>query len=792
MLRANFLLTLRNQLKNPLSTIITLIGFSSGIAAAFMIFSYVSHELGYDRFHENAQNIYRVHIHLNIKDEVKEGPISPNIIGPILQEKLPEVEKYVRMYLPFQRNPNVIIGEKSFIEESFFFSDSTLFDVLTVELISGSERDLFTKREDAIISEKTALRYFNTKDVIGKTFEISNEQNFIIRGVFNDFPDNSHIKPNVIVSSLASHMVRELKWEQSNYFTYLLLTPGTDPEYINQQISQIMKSDADPDFKTFGISFTIFPLTRIHLHSKADFEPTPVGDINQIYALIMIAAFILIIACVNYVNLYTSKSLERAKEVGLRKMMGSNRKQLILQFMMESFVITFLSMVAAYVIITIIQPYVQQVIDKQFMTEEIINLKTFLIIIASWIGISIFAGIYPAFILSSYSPTSVMRGSYKKSKSGILARKSLVIFQYLISAALIVSTLVVYKQINYMSDKKLGFDKDHIVVISQYSAAPRSELNGFKNSLLEHSNIDHVSFCSAYPSKTSGGMPMNAEGMPEDEKMLVWHWQTDIQILDALGVNLIAGRNFMETDSAENVKGFIINKTTADLLDWTPDESIGKKIKMGNWKGECIGVVQDFHFSSLKDKIEPMLFDISKYNKNNIIIRFGDGDVKSTMTYLEEQWQNHISAGMLNYSFVDDSFDSLYKTEKRVGKLFAGFSVLAIIIASLGLFGLAAFETQVRTKEIGIRKVMGSSTSNILRLLLTDFITLVIIGFAISIPASVFFMNSWLKNFAYKISVNPVEFILAASIIFLIVFISVGYYTIKASIQNPVNSLRYE
>jgi putative ABC transport system permease protein len=792
MLRANFLLTIRNLLKNPISTIITLVGFSTGIAAAFLILSFVYHELSYDRFHERAEDICRVHIHLKIKDDIKEGPISSNIVGPILKERIPEVEQVVRMYLPFQRNPNVVIGEKSFIEESFFFADSTLLDVLTVKMIHGSEKNVFEKREDAIISQKTALRYFNTTDVIGKTFEISNTQSFMIRGVYEDFPDNSHIRPNVIVSSLASHMVGELKWDQANYFTYLLLTPGTDPEYINQKITQIMESDADPDFLTHGIRYTVFPLTKIHLHSKADFEPTPVGDINQIYALIMIAVFILIIAGVNYVNLYTSKSLERAKEVGLRKMMGSRREQLIFQFMMESFLITFLSIVIAYLIISIVQPYIQEIVDKQFLSEEIINLKTLFIIVVSWIGISILAGIYPAFILSSYSPTNVMRGSYKKSKSGIVARKSLVIFQYVISAALIVSTIIVFRQIEYMSGKKLGFDKDHLVVISQYSVAPENELNGFKNSILEHNNVDHVSFCSAYPSKTSGGMSINAEGMPEDERMLVWHWQTDLQILDALGVNLIAGRNFTETDTAENIKGFIINQTAADLLDWTAEESIGKKIKMGQWNGICIGVVEDFHFSSLKDKIEPMLFDISKYNKNNVIIRLGKGDLRSTMAYLEEQWQNHISKGMFNYSFVDDSFDSLYKTEKRVGKLFAGFSVLAIIIASLGLFGLAAFETQVRTKEIGIRKVMGSSTANILRLLLKDFLTLVVIGFVISIPASVFFMNSWLKNFAYKISINPMEFILAASIIFLIVFLSVGYYTIKASVQNPVNSLRYE
>ena len=792
MLRTYFLLTIRNLLKNPLSTIITLIGFSTGIAAVFIILSFVSHELGYDRFHVNADNIYRVHIHLNIQGEQKEGPISPNIIGPILKEKVPQVEQYIRMYIPFNRYPNVVFDSESFIEESFYFADSMLFEVFTVKMVHGSEKNLFTKREDAIISEKTAMRYFNTTDVIGKTFEISSSQNFMIRGVFKDFPDNSHIRPNIIVSSLSSQMNRELTWGQSNYFTYLLLTPGTDPEYINQQISQIIENDADPEFKTYGIHFTIFPLTEIHLHSKADFEPTPVGDINQIYTLILIALFILIIACVNYINLSTSKSLDRAKEVGLRKMMGSDKNQLILQFLIESLLITFVSILAAYLLITFLQPSIHLIVEKQFLTEDLFTWKIFVLSIAGWILISILAGIYPAFVLSSHSPANVLRGSFKKSRSGLFARKSLVIFQYVISAALIVMTLIVYRQINYMSNKKLGFDKDHIVVVSQYNIADNNELTSFKNSLLQHNNIHYVSFCSAYPSKTSGGMPLNAEGMPEDENMLIWHWQTDVQILDALGVKLLSGRKFIEADTAKDVKGFIINQTTANLMDWSPEESIGKKMKMGDWEGICIGVVEDFHFSSLKDQIEPMLFDISKYNKNNVIIRIGDGDVKSTIDYIEKEWQNHISKGLFNYTFLDDSFNSLYSSERRAGKLFAGFSILAIIIASLGLFGLAAFETQVRIKEIGIRKVMGSSTTNIFTLLIGDFIKLVFIGFIISIPISVFFMNSWLNNFSYKISINILEFMMAAIIIFIIIFISVGYYTIKASIQNPVDSLRYE
>ncbi len=792
MLRNYFLITIRNLTRNYLGTIITIVGFSCGIAAAVVIMAYVNYELSYDQFHKKAERIYRIHLHMTMGGEEKEGPVSPNILGPVLKEKVPQVEEFVRLYYQYNMDPVIYIGEENFKVDNFFFADSTLFNVFTVDFIRGSGKGVFKQREDAIISEKTAIKYFKSKEVLGKIFYLSEEQNFIIRGVYKDFPENSHIRPNIIASAISSTINRELSWGGANYYTYLLLTSGTSPSFIEQKIADIIQTDGNEWVKNSGMSYTLFPLLKIHLYSRGDFEPSPVGDMDQVYAFILIAVFIVLIACVNYINLSTSKSLERAKEVGLRKMMGGTRKQLIFQFLVESFVITFLSIILSILILTFIGSSINQMLDRQILNAELLSPNTLFLFIISSLILSLVAGTYPAFILTSFHPIQVMRSSFKKSASGILARKSLVVFQFVISIGLIVGTLIVYKQINYMSHTKLGFDKDHVLVLPLFNITDKMMMFTLKDQLKQHSNIRSVSICSAYPTRTSGGQSIRTEAMDESEESLIWQWRSEPEILDALGVNLIAGRNFIETDKVSDSKRYIINQTTAKMLDWEPEECIGKKIYISGGEGICIGVVEDFHFTSLKNQVEPLVFNLDESFMRNLIIRLGEGDVMTTMNYIEEKWEEMIPGRLFDYLFLDESFDNLYKNERKAGKLFAGFTLLAILIACLGLFGLSIFEAQVRTKEIGIRKVMGSSSVEIFRLLVRGFTSLVFIGFLISVPLTVFIMKEWLNGFAYRINIGAHEFLLAALVIFIILMMSVSYHAIKAAIQNPVDSLRYE
>lgn len=792
MLYNYFLITFRNLIRNYLSTIITIVGFSCGIAAAAVIMAYVDYELSYDQFHKKAERIYRIHLHMTMGGEEKEGPVSPNILGPVLKEKVPQVEEFVRLYYQYNMDPVIYIGEENFKADNFFFADSTLFNVFTLDFIRGSGKGLFKQREDVIISEKTAIKYFKSKEVLGKIFYLSEQQNFIIRGVYKDFPENSHIRPNIIASALSSSINRELSWGGANYYTYLLLTSGTSPSFIEQKIADIIQSNGNEWVKNSGMSYTLFPLLKIHLYSRGDFEPSPVGDIDQVYAFILIAIFIVLIASVNYINLSTSKSLERAKEVGLRKMMGGTRKQLIFQFLVESFVITFFSIILSILILTLIGSSINQMMDRQILNAELLIPHTLFLFIISGLILTVVAGTYPAFILTSFLPVHVMRGSFKKSASGILARKSLVVFQFVISIGLIVGTLIVYKQINYMSHTKLGFDKDHVLVLPLFNITDKNMIFTLKDQLKQHSNIRSVSICSAYPTRTSGGQGIRTEAMDESEESLIWQWRSDPEILDALGINLIAGRNFIETDKESESKRYIINQTTAKMLNWEPEECIGKKIYISGGEGICIGVVKDFHFTSLKDQVEPLVFDLNESLMRNLIIRLGEGDVLTTMNYIEEKWEEMIPGRLFDYLFLDESFDNLYKNERKAGKLFAGFTLLAILIACLGLFGLSVFEAQVRTKEIGIRKVMGSSSVGIFRILIRGFTSLVFIGFLISVPLTVFIMKGWLNGFAYRIKIGATEFLLAALVIFFILLTSVSYHAIKAAIQNPVDSLRYE
>lgn len=545
--------------------------------------------------------------------------------------------------------------------------------------------------------------------------------------------------------------------------------------------------------KAMKVGYSFIPIRDIHLHGTAEFEPSPTGDLNQIYGMIIIAIFILIIACVNYINMATSRSLERAREVGLRKMMGGVRKQLITQFLFESFVTTFFSILLAIVILTLVEPYFIQITGKNISVFKFFTWINTLKVGIVWIIISLLAGLYPSFVLTSFLPSNVLKGSFKKSRSGAVARKSLVVFQFVLSTCLIIGTFIIYKQVRFLSEKKLGFDKEHVMAINMTVVPDQNVLSSVKKNLLQHNNIQYVSFCSAYPSRNSGGQIINADGMAEDEQMLMWEWRSEEDILDAFGVNLISGRSFGRDRENAEEKEYIINETAMNMLGWDKESALGKRITKGDQSpGTCIGVVEDFHYNSLRSEVEPMMFALEKSFRNHLIIRLGEGNVVSTLEFIKSEWNENIPGAAFDYHFLDESFDALYKTEYKTGQLFIGFSILTIIIAGLGLFGLSTYETQVRTKEIGIRKALGSTSIQIFNLLIKNFSILVFIGFIVSVPIAIYSLNYWLQSFAYKISIGVIEFLLAGLITFLIVVLSVGFQAIKAAINNPVESLRYE
>ena len=549
-----------------------------------------------------------------------------------------------------------------------------------------------------------------------------------------------------------------------------------------------------PDmFKSINGSFDLIPLLDIHLHSKADFELEPSSDISHLYVYLAIAIFIILIACVNYINLATSGAMERAKEVGLKKVAGAQKGNLIWQFLIEAYLTTFISLVIAIGIFEFSRPFFASIVGKSVDISLISNPSMVPLLIGGWLVLTILAGFYPSMVLTSFKPAQILKGNFRHSKYGGIVRKALVVFQFAISSALIVGTLVVYNQINYMKNKKLGFAKDQILMLSIDKIPDNFNLATFKKELLQHNNIQHVSTSNAYPGKTRNGMLINADGMTEDEQLLVWNWHVDEDYLNAMDLELIVGRDFMKREQDLDDQEFIINKTAMLDIGWDQETCIGREITMGQWKGHCIGVIRDFNFSSLQQKVEPLLLDArgNAYRKE-IMVRFGDGDISNTIDFIENKWGELIPESIFSYNFLNESFDQLFASEQRVSKAGAVFSVLSILIASLGLFGLSAYETLSRTKEIGIRKSIGSSNAGIFKLLVKQFSKLILLAFVISAPMAYIIMHKWLQDFAFRTSIGLFEFVTAALLTMVIILVSIGYHALKAARTNPVDALKYE
>lgn len=793
MIKFFFKIAFRSFLKNKLGTSINLIGFSVGLAASMLIFTYVYYEMSYDSFHKNADRIYRIDVSMNINGDKKIGNITPNILGPKIKDEIPGVESFFRMTSTFSRTSTLVIEDRQIKVENFFSADSTIFDVFTFKYIVGNPKDLLKKSEDAIISKNTALKYYGTTDVIGNTFQASNDQNYIIRAVFEDFPGNSHLHPNFIGSSLSTQICSDLVWDKINYLTFVLIDPNSSIEKIQNSLNQIVEENQPADFKAIETKYKLMPLTDIHLRSEADFELEPITDIKQLYAYLAIAFFIMLIACVNYINLSTSRALERAKEVGLKKVVGAQKWNLMGQFLFEAYLITFLSMILALGLFEVFKPLFTSIIGKNISLSVISNPTEIGILFITWMVLAFLAGFYPSLVLTSFKPAQILKGNFKHSKYGNYTRKSLVVFQFVISSALIVGTLVVYNQINFMKTKKLGFAKDQLMLISMDRVPEDNKLEGYKKELIQHNNIQNVSFSSAFPGRTSNGMLINADGMAEDEQLLVWNWHVDKDYLKTMGIELLAGKDFNEPIYDINDLEFIINEAAMKDLNWDLDNSIGRYIDSGYRKGRCIGVIKDFHFSSLQFKVEPLLLncEINLY-RNNVMIRFGKGDISSTLEFVEHNWQTYMPQTIFEYKFLDQSFDRLFASEQRTGKAFSVFSILSILIAAMGLFGLSAYDTISRTKEIGIRKSMGSSNLRIFNLLVTSFSKLALLAFIISVPLAYFIMKMWLESFAFRTSIEWYVFGVSAILTFTIVLFSVGYHSLKAAKTNPIDALRYE
>jgi putative ABC transport system permease protein len=803
MIRNYMKIALRNLLKFKAYSFINIAGLAIGIAACMMILLYIKDELSYDRFNEKADQIYRVHTMGKLAGNEINIAVSPPPLGETLVREYPEVVQCTRL-MP---NTTMLIRYKDnvFNEANFFWADSTLFDVFTIPFIKGDPKTALAQPHTVVLTEKLAKKYFGNEDPIDKIMNFEDGTPYTVKGVVKNCPANAHFHYEIFASIASLGLGDTPFWIANNFFTYIVLKKGVPGSQLEAKLPDFVKKYAGPQMRElFGASyddlrktgtryeFQMQPLTSIHLNSHLDYELEPNSDIKYIYIFSIIAVFILLIACINFMNLSTARSVIRSKEVGIRKVLGSNKSQLVKQFLAESILLTLISVIAAIALVEIFLPSFNSLAGKELHTSYFNNFLAIPALIAAVLIVGLIAGSYPAFFLSSFKPVTVLKGKLNGS-GGSWLRSGLVVFQFAISIVLFIGTFVVYGQLKYVQQKSLGFDRDHVLVITRAWALEKQ--NTFKNELLNNTHIAGASFTDNIPGRNFGQTVFKPEGTSSPQQYILAVMSTDYDFAKTMKLKLSIGRFFSKENITDSL-AVVLNESAVKLLGIT--DPVGKRIISPGRTAEqnvsytIVGVLKDFHFESLHQKIRPLGIFLNRGLTAYLPVRIGAGDVTGSVSFIESQWKKFVPDKPFEYFFMDDDYNKLYQSEQKTGEIFTVFSVLAIFIACLGLFGLAAFTAERRTKEIGIRKVLGASTPGIVILLSREFTKWVLLANLIAWPLAYYFMTNWLQNFAYRIDPGPGIFFLAAVAALFIALITVSFQAIKVAVANPVGALRSE
>ncbi|MEE4196282.1 MAG: FtsX-like permease family protein [Bacteroidales bacterium] len=792
----NYLKTaLRNIARNKIHSFINIVGLAIGVSLFIIIALYVKYELTYDNFHQDKENIFRI-------ERGEEGNSSiflPSGMGIDVLNQFPEVEQMVR----FKYSGNIIIEneDKTHKIPDFYLADSTVWDIFSFEFILGTPENALVDPFNIVLTESIAKQIFGNENPVNKIVKTNTGREYKISGIIKDI-DHSHLRINAIGSfnllGVLYGQDRLNNYKTNQYYTYLKLSGGINIEELESKIADYYQKRF-PDYPSEDIAITLRNLSDAYFYKTSSINLYGIksGNLKTVKIFIAIGLFIIIIACINFINLTTARATSRAKEVGLRKVAGSLKSNLIIQFLSESVLISFIAFLLAITIVQIFIPVFNNLILSNISFHTLFNVKAILLIIAGMFFIGLLSGIYPAFYLTAFNPVYVLKGEVTKGKSAALFRKILIVVQFTISVALIICTLTVYKQLNYLKNKNLGFNKD-LVVALELNNTLRQSREVFKEKLLKHSGIKKVSYSMTIPGSGTNfeGFDFNSDG---NSTTLQVH-TIDPDYIDLFEIELLSGRNFNWNRKSDRKQKIILNERAVKEAGLTLENAPGTVFHRDSWyitalpshECEIIGVAKDFHFTSLHAEIGPfgMVWNEDWFGYINIKIQ--GNNIPSTLKNIQKEWNTICSGIPFEYIFIDQAFDNMYKSEERLGKFFKYFSVLAIFIAALGLFGMSAFIAQSRTKEIGIRKVLGSSVSKILLLLSGEFAKWVLIANIIAIPVGYYGMNKWLQSFAYKINLTPDIFILSAIFSFLIAFLTVSYHSLKTASQNPVHSLRYE
>ncbi|NOT76118.1 MAG: FtsX-like permease family protein [Cyclobacteriaceae bacterium] len=812
---SNFFKTaLRNILKNKAYSLINFIGLTSGLALALLIITYVRSEMNYDKFQEKSERLYR------LSYTVPNGLLlaaTPPPIAPVMTEFFPEVETAARMY---NRNASISRGEGnnavSFEEGGIYFADSAIMKMFTFQFISGNPQRALKDPFTVLINEEMAIKYFGKEDPLGETLVFGGRNSFKVAGVVKNFPESSHIRFNMLIPydnmyDMETHETAErlrtnlaTNFVISHSYTYVLLKPGATSEGVDKNMPEFLKKYSPPN-RIIGQKFTLMPVLDIHLKSNLQLEPRPTNSMNTIFIFIAIGTLTLLIAAINYINLSTAQSFVRIKEIGIRKILGSGRAQLISQFLSESFLFCLIAVVLSYGVFYMTLPLLNQFTNKQLVFVEAVDVQligsSFLLLVL----ITLLAGGYPAYFVSNFNSISSIKGGGRDSITGNqFLRKSLVVFQLMIACMLLSGSLMLMKQMNFINDLPLGFQKEHIInvplnsqnlnaIFARADSTFKTRVQTFRDRIESHAGVVKTSISSVTPGLGAvyrGAIP---EGFTKEDNLFVANMSVDVDFIDTYGMKMLAGRGFEKDFPSDEKTAFVVNETAVKEFKWlSAENAIGKTIDREGKKGKVIGVVKDFNITTITQSISPVILEIEPNQWNTVSIRFENENVASTMDDIKKEWNLLFSEKSFQFTFLDQQLDQQYSNYQNFGKIIQSFTLIAILISCLGVYGLVLFVVQRKVKEIGVRKVVGASMGGILKLIYSDFIWLLLIGFALAVPVSYFFINQWLDNFIFHTEIDLMTFVISLVLVMLVVMATISYHAIKAAMANPVLSLRSE
>jgi putative ABC transport system permease protein len=798
-----FQIAWRNLLKRKFYSFINIAGLAIGMACCLLIAIYIKNELSYDQYHVKRDRIVRVlQTFRSVQDAVNPGPPAPEDfwvwgcapVGPALQADFPEIEKTVQFMSPL----SLLLehGKKRFQQDNMVCMDSTAFDVFSWKMLYGDPHTALVAPNSIVLTRKVSEKFFGNSNPVGQSLRVDNGDNFLITGVMEDVPPNSQISFNGLISMSTARKQRSDIfgwWGYVDFYTYLLLKENTDIKSLQAKSAAFVKKHNSND-KGYAIAFE--KMNDAYLHSAAIRQPGPTGSRLNVYLFLCIAVFIMLIACINFMNLSTARSLERAKEVGVRKVLGVRPRSLMWQFLFESIV---MSVAAAMIAVILARPgvsLIETLSGKDLSYTNFFNPLMIIYTLLFAVIVGIIAGIYPAWFLSGFKPIAVLKGKFNPSGEGISFRKALVVFQFTLSIALIAGTIIVYSQLKYLNRQDLGFQKDQMVIIDfEGDGKVEDNIEPIKKAIADQPGVVAVAASRAVPGEflpNAGSQIQGPDGQMRNQDPFIY--EIDFDFIPVYKIPLVAGRNYNRSYTTDSAQSMVINEAAAKLFGYAkPADAVGKKFSQWGRNGTVIGVVKDFNFKSLHQAVEPLTLRYGyPYNLNRISVSVKGDNVQATIARLRKTWDRMAPQRPFMYHFLDESFSGQYEADQHFGQLFTFFACLAICIACLGLFGLSTFMAQQRVKEIGVRKVLGSSISGIVILLSKEFIQLIFIAIFIAIPLCWWAMHQWLQGFAYRITIGPVVFMEAGMVALSVALATMAWQTVKAAMSNPINSLRNE